>query len=125
MQEINENTGETFTLSESHTILRYLSLSRSCPDHWYPANDLRQRALIDNYLDEHHNFLRQGVGMYIFKKLFSPKIAGKTYTDEELSENRQLLNRGLNLIEKRLDSNQYLCGNQVSIADLSAACELE
>ena len=52
-------------------------------------------------------------------------IAGKSYTEEELSEHVQLLNRGLNLIEKRLDQNRYLCGNWVSIADLSAACELE
>ncbi len=75
MQEIDENTGETLTMSESHAILRYLARSRGLADHWYPR-DLRQRAIVDQYLDEHHNFLRQGVGAYCFKKLFAPHITG-------------------------------------------------
>ena len=75
MQEINEQTGEVFTLSESHAILRYLAVSRGVPDHWYPA-DLRKRAIVNFYLDEHHQFLRYGVGDYTFKKLFAPFITG-------------------------------------------------
>ena len=75
MQEINEATGEVFTLSESHTILRYLAVSRGVDDHWYPV-DLRKRAVVNHYLDEHHNFIRQGVGAYAFKKLFAPIVTG-------------------------------------------------
>ena len=40
MQEVDKVTGETFTMGESHAILRYLADSRACPDHWYPR-DLR------------------------------------------------------------------------------------
>ena len=36
-----------------------------------------------------------------------------------------MLKRSLKLIETRLTSTRYLCGDQVSIADLSAACELD
>jgi len=41
MQEIDERTGQTLTLSESHAILRYLVRSRGLADHWYPQHDLR------------------------------------------------------------------------------------
>ena len=58
MQEINESTGYMLTLGESHAIMRYLAVSRGCPDHWYPSEDLRQQARINQYLDEHHNYLR-------------------------------------------------------------------
>ena len=52
MQELDASTGEVvFTLSESHTILRYLADSRMCPDHWYPREDLKKRAIVDAYLD--------------------------------------------------------------------------
>ena len=27
-----------FNLYESHTILRYLAISKGCPDHWYPKD---------------------------------------------------------------------------------------
>ena len=31
----------------------------------------------------------------------------------------------MKLIEQRLAENEYLCGNEISIADLSAGCELD
>ena len=125
LQEIDEATGQVrLTLSESHAILRYLATTRGCPDHWYPA-DLRRRAVVNHYLDEHHNFLRQGVGQYAFKKLFAPLVTGQTYTEEALDLHRDLLARGLMLMENRLAKTRYLCGDEVSIADLSACCELD
>ena len=57
MQEVNEKTGEVFTLAESHSILRYLADTRGVPDHWYPQ-DARQRAIVDQYLDMHHSYIR-------------------------------------------------------------------
>ena len=34
------------------------------------------------------------------------------------------LQRSLDIIERWLTVNEYLCGNEISIADLSAACEM-
>ena len=104
--------------------MRYLAVTRGCEDHWYPS-DLRKRAVVNHYLDEHHNFIREGVGVYVYKKLFSPLITGRTYADSELEECKNRLVRGLALMEARLSKHRYLCGEQISIADLSAACELE
>ena len=36
-----------------------------------------------------------------------------------------LLGRALTLLESRLIKHRYLCGNEIRIADLSAACELD
>ena len=75
MQEINQETGEVFTMSESHAIMRYLARTRDCPDHWY-SHDLRRRAKVDIYLDEHHNYLRQGCGYFVFKLTIMPRLFG-------------------------------------------------
>ena len=56
--EKNTQTGEEFRLFESHAILRYLTLSRNLPDHWFPKDPIL-RAKVDQYLDWHHSFLRQ------------------------------------------------------------------
>ena len=101
IQEVGPDGQVVFTMSESHAIMRYLAVSRNCPDNWYPA-DLEKRAIVNNYLDEHHNFLRQGLGVYVFKKLFSPMINNYTYTEEELEWNKDRLVRGLALMEARL-----------------------
>ena len=76
MKEINTKTGEEWNLSESHAILRYLALTRNVADHWYPK-DIIKRSEVDQYLDWHQNFLRQGSGFLIFKKLFMPMIYNK------------------------------------------------
>ena len=73
-------------IAESHAIMRYLADSRGCDDHWYPK-DLRKRAKVNQYLDEHHNYIRMGVGVHIFKRFFAPMINGKSYSDRELEDN--------------------------------------
>ena len=123
LHEENLNTGEVLTMSESHAMMRYLAVSRGCADHWYPA-DLRERAKVNEYLDQHHNFLRQGVGTYGFKKFFAP-VTGRSYTDKELDIHVVAIRRSLTLLEHRLATKPYLTGNQPTIADISAACELD
>ena len=124
MQEVNEKTGETFTMSESHAIMRYLATTRDVADHWYPK-DARKRAVVDQYLDMHHSYIRQGIGAYTFKKLFAPMIINKVYKEEELEFHKIMLARSLRNFEERLSQSKFLCGNEMTIADLSAAMELD
>ena len=107
--------GDDFILGESHTILRYLAESRGTDDKWYPK-DLRKRARVDEYLDSHHGDLRNAVTGYISRKLFAPGTSEeelKVYLDKQAVVFPKL--------EKRLESQDYLCGAEVSLADLSAA----
>ena len=50
---------------------------------------------------------------------------GKTYSEKELKVNEVILFRSLRLMESRLEKHKYLAGDEVSIADLSAAHELD
>ena len=75
MQEIDERTGDVFTLVESHTIMRYLADTRGVPDHWYPK-DARKRAIVDMYLDQHHSFLRVGIS-HTAQLMTFPRITGE------------------------------------------------
>ena len=37
LQEIDGKSGKVFlTLTESHTIMKYIATSRGLPEHWYP-----------------------------------------------------------------------------------------
>ena len=80
---------------------------------------------MNEYLDMHHTFLRMGSGQYIFKKLFAPLIINKTYSDEDLQDNKLALKRALKDLEMRLSSQNFVAGDEVTIADLSACFELD
>lgn len=110
-----------FVLSESHAILIYLARSRQVADHWYPA-DLTKRALVDRYLHWHHTNLRYA-GFWIFDKVMKP-ILGQTPLDYVLEESPIVLAKALRVMETWLAKQQYLTGEEMTIADISAICEL-
>ena len=116
--------GSTWVLSESHAMLKYLATTRKVKDHWYPA-DLRQRAKVDQYLDWHHNFLRQGAARIVFLKLFHPMLTGQQASEEQLNIAHTVCKKSLGYMEKWLADQKYLCGNEISIADIVSAHELD
>ena len=91
-------TDGDLNLFESHTILRYIHESRNLADHWYPRNDQRKRAKIDEYLDWHHNGLRLGAGGYIFRKYVSP-LTGKPAPKDAIMESLMIFKKSLKLME--------------------------
>ena len=52
-------------------------------------------------------------------------MTGRVFEDKELDFHRIMLKRSLRMIEATLRKTPFLCGNEMSIADLSAACELD
>ena len=128
IQEVDTKTGKVLlNLGESHAILRYLAATRRSlvPEHWYPSKDLEQQAYINEYLDRHHTWLRQGSGGLVFKKCFSPIILKKEVSKNVLSFHETMLARSLRMMENTLKKTKYLCGDEITIADLSAAHELD
>lgn len=83
-----------------------------------------KRSQVDIYLDWHHTFLRQAIGFHIYKRFFAPIVHGIKSTDDELKFYAVWMKRTLDLMERRLTESKYLCGDEISIADLSAVCEL-
>ena len=123
MIETNDSTGEVFKLFESNAIMRYLVQSRNLPDHWYPKDPVA-RAKVDQYLDWHHTYLRTSLGYYINKLLFRKQMDGSQPTMQEIDYYKLNLKDSLSLIERWLTENPFLCGLEISIADIAAACEL-
>ena len=100
--------------------MRYLARSRGVADHWYPS-DLRKRALVEKYLDSHHSGLRICVVGVVFNKFFG----GSKNSDEDIQGFLDMEHKVFAQLEKMLENQDYLCGNEISIADLAAAMELE
>ena len=103
--------------------MRYLADSRGVADHWYPA-DLRKRAVVDMYLDQHHSFLRVGISQSA-TTLMTPRVTGEQIDLPMFKRSRKYLKQGLADLEVRLSKYAYICGPEMTIADLSAACELD
>lgn len=116
-----------FQLAESVAIFRYLAAQNKIDDHWYPT-DLKVRARIDEYLEWQHVNTRQTCAQYFILKYMKPKTIGHSPGDEQIvaSAERQM-NKTLNQIEKLwLKSGTFIAGtDQVSFADILAACEIE
>ncbi|CDW75647.1 glutathione s-transferase domain-containing protein [Stylonychia lemnae] len=121
--EIDLKTGEQFNLFESHAILKYLAQSRNVADNWYPKDPIK-RMKVDIYLDWHHQGIRQSLGFLIFKMLFGPMFFGSETPQDVLEFQRRNQTKDLRLIESWLSKAKFISGDEISIADISCACEL-
>jgi glutathione S-transferase len=114
-----------FFLNESHTILRYLAAKYNVDDHWYPQ-DLKKRALVDNFLDWHHANTRKALATYFFITVIAPKMADSTPNPTEITVLEKEANTALfKLNEIFLKNTKFINLDNLSIADLSAICEVE
>lgn len=114
-----------FILTESVAILRYLCRENNVADHWYPKDSIT-RAKVDEYMEWQHANTRYYCAMYFQQKYLKPILSGEP-------PNEKLVKKYFNGMEKTCDTlttvwlknKPYLCGNEISIADLLGACELE
>uniref|UniRef100_A0A182IXD1 Uncharacterized protein n=1 Tax=Anopheles atroparvus TaxID=41427 RepID=A0A182IXD1_ANOAO len=116
-----------FRLAESVAIVRYICREYAVPAHWYPTNNSLQQARIDEYLSYQHLNIRADVSLYFFCTWLNP-LMGKEVDREQADRLRRRLDKGLNFFEQVLLENgakPFLTGDQLTYADLSAACEIE
>eukprot|EP01120_Amphizonella_sp_Union-15-10_P000835 TRINITY_DN1086_c0_g3_i1.p1 TRINITY_DN1086_c0_g3~~TRINITY_DN1086_c0_g3_i1.p1 ORF type:complete len:224 (+),score=27.92 TRINITY_DN1086_c0_g3_i1:122-793(+) len=113
-----------FKVNESHTILRYLKQKYSAQDHWYPS-DLNERTKVDEYLDWHHlNTRASAAGLFRLKFLLP--MLGKEVPENRIKPAQDQLVKTLEEIDTVfLSSRPYLCGDNISIADLLCFSELK
>ena len=111
-----------FILQESHAILRYLCDAKNAPDHLYPK-DPKRRAQVDRYLDWHHSNTRKSAKYFqaSFKDALPPGLVNWTTNDVE-----NQVEEALRMIENFfLKDGKYINGEkEITIADISAACEI-
>jgi glutathione S-transferase len=114
-----------FKLLESHAMMRYLSRKFELKQ-WY-GSDLKEKAVIDQWLDWHHLNTRtyssdmlHAIAILNFVPMML-KIEVKTLQIEEL--NRKL-RMSLSVLDKQLENKKFIAGNTATIVDLSIGCEL-
>jgi len=64
-----------------------------------------------------------GVGYQVYKKLFGGRL-GQQYSEQEIEVHKKQFSKSLKVMDTWLSKTKFLCGDEISIADLSAACEL-
>jgi len=110
-----------FILTESHAIMTYLLAKYGKEGHLYPS-DPKQRALVDSYLHWHHTNIRSI--MKLFQYHYPKQLAYKIHHIKEVEEEN--VRKSLKYIDEYfLKDKKFIHGlEQLSIADISAACEI-
>ena len=114
----------TFVIWESAAIAFYLNEKFQCPAHWF-GRDAQQRGLIQQFLQWYAYTLRLGGGAFHWT-IFAPMIYGddKDFS-AEIKKGRYLLYESLDLLETYwLKDREYLCGDEISYADLSRSTRI-
>lgn len=114
-----------FCLGELVAIIRYLATKYEhlVPEYLYPK-DLRKRARVDEYMAFHHGGTRAGVAKLFFQEFVMPKFTGKHASEETLAGLRENRKTQLDKLERAfLQNNNYLAGDDITVADILAICE--
>ena len=114
-----------FILSESHAIVEYLCKKHNCYEKWF-GNSLQEQARVSEYLHWHHLNIRKACGEFLFNALLAPLFGVEEVNTHKIVHSAQNLQSCLHRFNVALSSKQFIGGNErISVADLSAFCELE
>lgn len=114
-----------FKLTESVAIIRYLAREFEIPDHWYPK-DFKKQARVDEYLEWQHNNTRFHCAMFFQVKWLQPLLSGEPPKERRVQSFEKRMTECLDNIEQLwLDKNEFLAGDEISVADILGVCELE
>lgn len=110
-----------FKLAESHAILTYIHRTRNCADHWYPSAP-QARAHVDHYLHWHHTGLRT-LAQVVYHRFEAEKL-GRPANIHLLQAAEAQASKALQTLDTWLGTKRFIAGEEASIADVSAACEI-
>lgn len=114
-----------FKLSESVAIIRYLAREKSIPDHWYPK-DSKKQAKVDEYLEWQHNNIRAHCALFFQVKWLIPCLTGEEPNEKKVMNFQRRMSDTLDFMESVwLSPGPWIAGDEISVADLWAACEIE
>lgn len=105
-----------FVVWESPAIAFYLNEKYQTPAHWF-GTTMQERALIQQYMYWHATYLRRGAGAFFYTH-FAECIWGKQDYSKEIEKGRYTLNESMGVLEGWLGRTAYVCGSEISFADL-------
>ncbi|XP_035591336.1 glutathione S-transferase theta-2 [Oncorhynchus keta] len=124
MQKVPVMVDNDFVLTESDAILKYLATKYDVPGNWYPRHPER-RARVDEYTAWHHTNTRPHAAKVFLMEVLLPHMTGQPAdplkVERALADLSDTLEKLENMFLKR---QPFLCGDDISLADLLAMCEL-
>ena len=111
-----------FVVWESSAIAFYLNEKFNAPANWFGAT-AAQKATIQQYCHWHASYLRRGAGAFFYTH-FAECIWGKNDYSKEIAKGKYTLDDSLAYLEAWLTTSKYLCGDEISFADLLGYHEL-
>lgn len=124
MQKVPVLEDNGFVLTESDAILKYLATTYNVPDHWYPKLP-EKRARVDEYTAWHHVNTRLHAATVFWLEFLLPIMTGQPTNPAKLEKALSDLDGTLDKLENMFLKRQaFLCGDDISLADLLAVCEL-
>lgn len=124
MQKVPVMVDNGFVLTESDAILKYLATKYDIPEHWYPRHPER-RARVDEYTAWHHTNTRPHAAKVFILEVLLPGQLGSAVDEVRLNRALSELNGTLDKLESMFLRRQpFLCGDDITVADLLAVCEL-
>lgn len=124
MQKVPVMVDDGFVLTESDAILKYLATKYHVPEHWYPRQPER-RARVDEYTAWHHTNTRPHAAKVFILEVLLPGQLGSPVDEVRLNRALSELNNTLDKLESMFLRRQpFLCGDEITLADLLAVCEL-
>jgi len=115
---INDNG---FILFESDAIIKYLAICEFL--NLYPE-DIKQRALIDQWIDFTGIHVNGAMGRVVFNRVFA-SFANVPSDKRSMSDGVKFLARFLPVIDRQLSKAKYLVGEQFSLADIALLATLD
>ncbi|XP_072243206.1 glutathione S-transferase theta-2 [Leuresthes tenuis] len=124
MQKVPVMVDGGFVLTESDAILKYLATRYDVPQHWYPRQPER-RARVDEYTAWHHTNTRVHAAKVFILEVLLPAQSGAQVDERRLRAALSELDDTLDKLESVFLRRQpFLCGDDITLADLLAVCEL-
>lgn len=119
-----------FVLAESVAIMRYIAIKFNVADHWFPRKDLQKAAKIDEFLNWQHLNIRKPdvqifVNMFLSRVEVSEVLKKKPLDVELVTTAKEELTKAItHIADYYLKDQPYICGEEISAADLIGVCEL-
>lgn len=112
---------DDFILFESMAIARYLSSSYGSD--LYPE-ELKTRAIVDQWIDFCSIHLQTATNRIFFNRIVAPSI-GIPKDEDTLNAGLRLLEQYLPILENQLDRNEFVAGDQLTLADMNLLAVLD